>query len=241
MSGSSPWSIKGVSREDREFAKHEARKTGEPIGTWLSRRIREGAEGGSPGERRALLAETSSPDGAGRGAVPPDGDRRQGGPAAGRRASDHPDFGFGPGNWRQARETILAREDSRHAEGLAALRDRVRAVESRLEARPDDVAELDQRIRALSGRIADLADRLDELEGGRGLAGVERKIDRLETDLVETDRYARRLPAETSDSIDGLARRIEQLVDRMRVVEAFVLPGKRKPGFFGRLFGRKAR
>ena len=241
MTGSSPWSIKGVSREDREAAKHEARKSGEPIGTWLSRRIREASAGGLPAERRVQGPAAPSQDGAGGSAIPPEGDRRQGGQTMGRRATDHPDFGFGPGNWRQARETLLAREDSRHTEGLAALRDRVRAVEARLEARPDGLAELDERIRAISGRITDLADRLEELEGGRGLGGVERKVDRMETEFLELDRFARRIPADTSDSLDGLARRIEQLVDRMRVVEAFVLPGKGKRGFFGRLFGRKPR
>lgn len=70
---------------------------------------------------------------------------------------------------------------------------------------------------------------------------VERKLDRLETDVMELDRFARRLPGETADSLDGLERRIEQLLDRMRVVETFVLPGPKKRGFFGRLFGRKAR
>lgn len=240
MSGSSPWSIKGVSREDREIAKHEARKTGEPIGTWLSRKIREGADG-PPVDRRASRPDATSQDAAAPSPIPPEGERRQGGQAMGRRATDHPDFGFGAGKWRQARDTILAREDSRHTEGLAALRDRVRTVETRLEARPDDIVELDQRIRAVSNRIAELADRLEELEGGRGLAGVERKVDRLESEFLELDRLTRRIPADTWDSLDGLARRIEQLVDRMRVVEAFVLPGKRKPGFFGRLLGRKAR
>ena len=158
----------------------------------------------------------------------------------GRRATDHPDFGFGAGNWRQARETILAREDSRHTEGLAALRDRVRSVESRLETKPDDIAELDQRIRSITGRVAELTERLEALEGARGVSDVNRKVERLESEFLEMDRFVRRIPADTSDSLDGLARRIEQLVDRMRVVEAFVLPGKRKPGFFGRLFGRKS-
>ena len=243
MSGSSPWSIKGVSREDREVAKHEARKSGEPIGAWLSRRIREASAGGAPVDRNQ--SADRQPDPSAR-AVSPENDRRRGGPvqgdpSLGRRATDHPDFGFGPGNWRQARETILAREESRHTEGLAALRDRVRAVEGRLETKPDDIAELDQRIRSISGRIAELTDRLEALENTRGLGDVDRKMDRLETEFLEMDRFVRRIPADTSDSLDGLARRIEQLVDRMRVVEAFVLPGKRKPGFFGRLFRRKSR
>ncbi|SDG11931.1 MULTISPECIES: hypothetical protein [Thalassobaculum] len=251
MSGSSPWSIKGVSREDREVAKHEARKSGEPIGAWLSRRIREASAGGAPVDGRQIVdrgsldAPDRQPDPSAR-AVSPENDRRRGGPvqgdpSLGRRATDHPDFGFGPGNWRQARETILAREESRHTEGLAALRDRVRAVEGRLETKPDDIAELDQRIRSISGRIAELTDRLEALENTRGLGDVDRKMDRLETEFLEMDRFVRRIPADTSDSLDGLARRIEQLVDRMRVVEAFVLPGKRKPGFFGRLFRRKSR
>lgn len=232
MSGSTPWSIKGVSREDREIAKHEARKSGEPIGTWLSRRIRDASAPGAEPPR--------APQDSAARAVTPENDRRQGSQSMGRRASDHPDFGFGAGNWRQARETILAREDSRHTEGLAALRDRVRSVESRLETKPDDIADLDQRIRSITGRVVELTDRLEALEGARGVSDVNRKVERLESEFLEMDRFVRRIPADTSDSLDGLARRIEQLVDRMRVVEAFVLPGKRKPGFFGRLFGRKS-
>ena len=240
MSGSSPWSIKGVSREDRELAKHEARKSGEPIGAWLSRRIRDASPAAGPADRRQPSAapapsEPTAP------ATIPENDRRQSGPSLGRRATDHPDFGFGAGNWRQARETILAREDSRHTEGLAALRDRVRAVETRLESKPEEIAALDQRIRSLTDRLGDLTDRLEALEGSRGVADATRKVERLETEFLEMDRFVRRIPADTSESLDGLARRIEQLVDRMRVVEAFVLPGKRKPGFFGRMFGRKAR
>ncbi|WPZ35459.1 hypothetical protein T8K17_04770 [Thalassobaculum sp. OXR-137] len=239
MSGSTPWSIKGVSREDREIAKNEARKSGEPIGVWLSRRIRDG--GGTPVDRRAAPAAPAAQSDPETRALPPEGDRRQAGQALGRRASDHPDFGFGPGNWRQARETILAREDSRHTEGLASLRDRVRVLETRMETEPDEIAGLDTRIQALSGRIAELTERLEMLEGPRGLIGVERKVERLETELLETERFVRRIPSDTSDSLDGLARRIEQLVDRMRVVETFVLPGRGKPGFFGRIFRRKPR
>lgn len=237
MSGSSPWSIKGVSREDREIAKEQARKSGEPIGVWLSRRIRD-ASSGMPVDRAARQDGADQEDGNG---SPPGGDRRQAGRGFGRRASDQPDFGFGPGNWRQARETILNREDTRFTEGLAALRDRVRTVETRLDSRPDTVTELEQRIRDLSERLAGLTDRLDLLEADRGMSTVERKLDRLETDVMELDRFARRLPSDTADSLDGLERRIEQLVDRMRVVETFVLPERRKRGFFGRLFGRKPR
>ena len=239
MSGSTPWSVKGVSREDREIAKNEARKSGEPVGVWLSRRIRDG--GGSPLDRRASSGQGAAQHEDQNHDLPAEGDRRQAGQSLGRRATDHPDFGFGPGNWRQARETILAREDSRHTEGLASLRDRVRVLETRLEKKPDELSALDTRIQALTGRIADLADRLESLEGARGLVGVERKVDRLETELLETERFVRRIPSDTSDSLDGLARRIEQLLDRMRVVETYVLPSRNKPGFFGRLFRRKSR
>ena len=233
----SPWSIKGVSRADREIAKHEARKSGEPIGVWLSRRIRTASDATPQIERRGPSHNAGNQAGDG----PPEADRRQPATAAGRRASDHPEFGFGPGKWHQARETILAREDSRFTEGVAALRDRVRTLENRLEVKPDAVAELDARVRALADRIGDLTDRLDTLEGDRVVERMEYKFDRLETDVMEVDRFARHIPVETAESLDGLARQIEQLVDRMRVVETHVLPGKRKPGFFGRLLGRKSR
>lgn len=235
MSSESPWSIKGVSRADRDIAKQEARKSGEPIGVWLARRIRDAAAPGqgpeTPLTQTALAGET----------IPPEGDRRQPGRAAGQRATDHPDFAFGAGNWRQARETILAREEARFSEGLAALRDRVRSVETRLEARNDANAGVAERIQGLSDRIADLAARLEALESKPGDDRLDRKVGLLEDDIAELDRFARRLPAETTDALDGLGRRVEQLVDRMRVVEEFVLPGNRKPGVLGRLFGRKRR
>lgn len=232
-----------MSREDREIAKQEARKSGEPIGVWLSRRIRNAAadDGRKAAPDAAPAAAQGPTDPPHSGGIPPEGDRRQVVRGMGRRATDHPDFGFGPGNWRQARETILAREDARYSEGVAALRDRVRTVENRLDARPDATADIEERIRVLTGRIADLAGRMETLEAGRPIEMLERKVDRLETDFMDLDRFARRLPSDTSDSLDGLERRIEQLLDRMRVVEEFVLPGQRKRGFFGRLFGRKSR
>jgi|GEM_PF-1023509 len=260
MSGSSPWSIKGVSREDREIAKQEARKSGEPIGVWLSRRIRDAADdrdrpaepgshaagphaaGPHPtGPHPAGPSGAPSPTGPSSASYPADGDRRQVVRGMGRRATDHPDFNFGPGNWRQARETILAREDARFSEGIAALRDRIRSVETRVESRGDSTAELEERLRGLGNRIADLTHRLDALERGPGDDRVERKVDRLEDELADLDRFARRLPSDTSDTIDGLERRIEQLLDRMRVVEEFVLPSQRKRGLFARMFGRKSR
>ena len=238
----SPWSIKGVSRADREIAKHQARKSGEPIGVWLSRRIRDASDAASTETAPKVERRAPGPDaGTAAAGAPPEGDRRQPTTSAGRRATDHPEFGFGPGKWHQARETILAREDSRFTEGLAALRDRVRTVESRLEVKPDAVAELDHRVRALTERIGELTDRLESLEGDRVLDRLEYKLDRLETDVMDVDRFARHIPVETAESLDGLARRIEQLVDRMRVVESHVLPSKRKPGVFRRLFGRKPR
>ncbi len=247
MSGSSPWSIKGVSREDREIAKQEARRSGEPIGVWLSRRIRAAAGnderraapsgGGDPGPAGSPSSERpSSGDG-----PPPGDDRRQIVRGLGRRATDHPDFGFGPGRWRQARDTILAREDARFSESLAALRDRVHALENRVEAPSDSADDVEARVRGLSNRIAELAGRLELLESNRSTDMVERKVDRLEDDFIELDRFVRRIPTDMSETVDGLERRIEQLLDRMRVVEEFVLPGQRRPGFFGRLFGRKSR
>ncbi|MEQ8586614.1 MAG: hypothetical protein RLO01_10385 [Thalassobaculaceae bacterium] len=257
MSGSSPWSIKGVSREDREIAKEQARKSGEPIGVWLSRRIREASAAGPTGTRSATGSDAGSapvsterrvtdrrapgsPSGDGHD-LPPEGDRRQPGGSFGRRAGDQPDFSFGPGNWRQARETILSREDARFSEGLAALRDRVRKVETRLDDRPDAVGDLEERIQGLTERISELVGRLDLLEADRGMDTVERKLDRLESDVMDLDRFARGIPGDTAESVDGLERRLEQLLDRMRVVESFVLPGRTKLGFFGRLFGRKPR
>lgn len=236
MSGSSPWSIKGVSREDRELAKEQARKTGEPIGVWLARRIRDAAAEAPHGaEPVANTDRRTTPA----GHAPPEGERRQG---FGRRVADQPDFGFGPGNWRQARETILAREDARFSEGVAALRDRVRSIETRMVARSEASAEIEGRLADLGSRIADLAGRLEALETrSPAQDGLTQKVGQLEEDLSDLDRFARRLPGQTADEVEGVQRQVEQLVDRMRVVESFVLPAEKKGGFFSRLFGRRRR
>lgn len=66
MAQISPWSVKGVSPEDRETAKRAARQAGLPVGAWLSQAIRhagqESANGPAGGLAGEPVSETASPD-----------------------------------------------------------------------------------------------------------------------------------------------------------------------------------
>ena len=62
MAQISPWSVKGVSPEDREAAKRAARQAGLPVGAWLSQTIRHA--GHEPGAGMTSAAPPSDPDSA---------------------------------------------------------------------------------------------------------------------------------------------------------------------------------
>lgn len=104
MSGKSPWSVKGVSAEDREAAKIAARKAGMPIGVWLSEQIRqaasdkpapEPADVAAPETRAAPEHEHDAPHPPGGGSR----DRTRGGQV-------DPRFAFGRGQWSVAEEAV---------------------------------------------------------------------------------------------------------------------------------------
>ena len=97
MASKSPWSVKGISQEDRDTAKAEARRAGIPIGVWLSDRIRRAAE---------LDAQEASEQADG-GSSGHAGDRGAGGDHAGNDpASGDPRFAFGPGQWSTATDAV---------------------------------------------------------------------------------------------------------------------------------------
>lgn len=63
MAGNLPWSVKGISSEERELAKLAARRAGVPIGRWLSEQIRSAANGGSS-QASGPAPHTAAPIGA---------------------------------------------------------------------------------------------------------------------------------------------------------------------------------
>jgi hypothetical protein len=89
MASKSPWSVKGVSQDDRDQAKTAARRAGLPVGVWLSRQIRAGG------------SENEAPD-VGH-SVPPDGEPQRGSPSRGGPDSR---FTFGPGQWSTATDAV---------------------------------------------------------------------------------------------------------------------------------------
>jgi len=102
VSGKSPWSVKGVSAEDREAAKIAARKAGMPIGVWLSEQIRQAASE-KPPEEKAALAE---PDYAAEHQASSAERGGEGYRERHRVGRADPRFAFGRGQWSVAEEAI---------------------------------------------------------------------------------------------------------------------------------------
>ena len=105
MSGKSPWSVKGISAEDREVAKIAARKAGVPIGVWLSEQIRHASEAPTPpdqppSERSRMSDEEDHrhPLESGSRDHPPQQRQRSG--------QVDPRFAFGRGQWSVAEEAV---------------------------------------------------------------------------------------------------------------------------------------
>jgi hypothetical protein len=97
MVSKSPWSVKGVSQEDRDQAKTAARRAGLPVGVWLSRQIRSsntdlGSDSETEGCEPAENADAS------KGEEPARGAPWRGGP-------DNR-FTFGPGQWSIATDVV---------------------------------------------------------------------------------------------------------------------------------------
>ena len=98
MVSKSPWSVKGVSQEDRDQAKTAARRAGLPVGVWLSRQIRSSNADTGPD---ADSVESENAD-ASQAEEPARGAPWRGGPDS--------RFTFGPGQWSIATEAV---EDGR--------------------------------------------------------------------------------------------------------------------------------
>lgn len=93
MAAKSPWSVKGVSREDREQAKTAARRAGVPVGVWLSQQIRSAGPSADQAE-----ADVVTKDGDAARSERPRGAPPRGGPDS--------RFSFGPGQWSTATDAV---------------------------------------------------------------------------------------------------------------------------------------
>ena len=93
MAVKSPWSVKGVSREDRDQAKTAARRAGLPVGVWLSRQIRASQDSDGANVERDTDAAPEP-----RAAEPFRGPPTRGGPDS--------RFTFGPGQWSTATDAV---------------------------------------------------------------------------------------------------------------------------------------
>lgn len=252
MTGASPWSVKGISAEERELAKQAARRAGMPIGQWLSRQIREAAEleratrsalraGGARGPQQGMPHDGWAP------AEP------QPGPTAAAwrsaLAAPPPDLphpppvAYAPSAGPAAAAPPAARP--------APVVDPSRVRE--LERRMDEIGDIEARIAALEAaerRLATLASQIAAL--GARLETLEQRSEGHSTALVREMRTLgaeieelRSRPAEAAaaasvaTSTAPIERAVMRLADRLQRVEELTLPEERAGrGLLGRLFGR---
>lgn len=97
-----PWSVKGITREDRELAKAAAQKAGLSVGAWLTQQIRQAAEAPSPAAAADSSAAPSSSPSPLPSAAPPRSSATWAARAAAAAAPETPRFAFGPGRWQRA-------------------------------------------------------------------------------------------------------------------------------------------
>ncbi|MED5366460.1 MAG: hypothetical protein VYA68_08890 [Pseudomonadota bacterium] len=100
-----PWSVKGITREDRELAKAAAQKAGLSVGAWLTQQIRQAAEAPSPAAAAPSAAPASSPSPL-PSAAPPRSSATWAARAAAAAAPETPRFAFGPGRWQRAAAAV---------------------------------------------------------------------------------------------------------------------------------------
>lgn len=188
MSAKSPWSVKGISPEERELAKIAARRAGVPIGQWLSQQIRVASAGGPlhvPGPQaiegvQHMAAPAPAPVSGPAAGVTSINEARpsnEPGPASTSAARERR-FGFG-GGFRQSAEAPPApRRGDGAAEGgvsgsgsgpgldplrVKALERDVRHLRD-LEVRVERLQGTEKRIAGLSARLQELVERVDHVE-----------------------------------------------------------------------------
>lgn len=229
MSTKSPWSVKGISPEERDLAKEKAREAGVPIGAWLSQQIRTAAE-------RAASENPIKRDG-------PSGPPKR--------------FAFGPGQWRNADAAIDSGEfaAAMGVAGAVARRTtpgvspaRVQRVEERMDAiseqLADEAASHREALRQeIEGRFEELIARIDEFSSlEERLLRIGDRVNELvdDVDQLELKTEARlNEPPKRPEEIDDVEQQLEVLSQRLRRLEFPTKPSKaKKPGFFSRLFRR---
>ncbi|MCR9175054.1 MAG: hypothetical protein NXI19_03515 [Alphaproteobacteria bacterium] len=230
MAGNSPWSVKGISPEERELAKLAARRAGVPIGRWLSEQIRSAANGDGRTPDRAP-SQTVSPN-------PPPSDSAGPGSQAAPPTPAQPEarerrFGFGgfaqpagepPVPWRApSRPASRDAADSAPSGGphpaprvlpeidparVSKLERDIRHLRD-LEGRVEALQGVERRLGGLSQRLQQLAERVDDVE----VRMASRPEIRRESDA---DRPAPKpeIPKELLDRVSGIEGDVKELMAR---------------------------
>lgn len=266
MTGASPWSVKGISAEERDLAKQAARRAGVPIGQWLSRQIREAAELERSG-RNAGRGQ-SQPDG--RFGHAPGGWRASEGDQAGFPQTGSPQTGHGAtaAAWRSALAAPPA-PDFPHPPPMhyapqppapppaparpqppAIDPSRLRDVERRvqelrdLEDRLAALEKLERRVGAVAAELTNLGSRLDDVEKRTEARTVvlTREVKALDEKVEDLQSQ----PPGSGDQVGSIAastapieRAVMRLAERLQRVEELTLPDEGPGrGLFARLFRR---
>ena len=259
MAGKSPWSVKGISDDDRVVAKEAARKAGVPVGAWLSRQIRDAASGkAAPAPQPSRSNQPPRPAQAADGADGGDGETHR--PLARR-------FAFGAGHWSSAADASERIAAQMAADATAPAMHRVMAgappapsfavtpmvppgmklvpIEpardaARADADADALAALERRLEALQRKVdaveARLSQRVDPLA---------RRLDAMDEEIAELRRNAA-APGQVQAASGGPAfstapieRAVMRLSERLQRVEEVVAPADSGRGsFLARMFRR---
>jgi hypothetical protein len=233
MVSKSPWSVKGVSQEDRDQAKTAARRAGLQVGVWLSQTIRSFAE-------RESSEPTKNADGSKAEA------QARGAPW---RVGPTSRFTFSPGQWSIATDGV---EDGRifQPPPQPIVRSPVMAPPQpvshpmyiqepsvqRLVAPMVDYEEmevLDKKIESLKASLEAVGAKL-----ARQAASFEQRLGKMVGCAQEVDelRMAINHDAERTYSTASVERAVMRLSEQLQRVEDAVLPAEPRAGFFSRLF-----
>jgi hypothetical protein len=253
MSGASPWSVKGISAEERDLAKQAARRAGVPIGQWLSRQICDAADheraergpGRGAGSWRAAEQAAHEPNPHSPTAV-----AWRSALAAPHPATElpyPPPVHYAPPPSAPAPAPVPTVRPAPASVDPA----RVRDLERRLDELPDvqgrlkALEKLEQRLVAVTAELAEVGSRLEQVEkraDGR-TAALTREVSALAEQVEE-------LQARPSEGSGGgaaavaastapIERAVMRLAERLQRVEELTLPDERSDrSLLGRLFRR---
>ena len=255
MTGASPWSVKGISAEERDLAKQAARRAGVPIGQWLSRQIREAAE-----SERAGRPPVQGDGRFGPGPAPPSPTAAAWrsalvAPPAAPELPHPPPAQYAP---HYAQPMMPQHVPPQHAppavtrpQPPAVDPSRIRELERRvqdlrdLEARLAALEKLERRVGAVAAELATLGSRLEEAESRAEArsAALTREVRALDE---QVDELRSRPAAGSGEAVGSIAastapieRAVMRLAERLQRVEELTLPEERPGrGLLSRLFRR---